>query len=213
MFNESAISTLDAINKTVIKIIFWLFVLFGIPGVIFWAVFYSDYFANLTFIIPARNWYQKTYWQIESLYVTKNNLPTPPFKPLYTFQAETDAGLNNYIFRGTYYGIDTQKGLIYLSGYNDKIYAFSYGDGYDSMNNGYLAQAQNTNPNSPTIKLSPNIQYTIGIDKNPYSPKSSFYVQWDDKRTMTQLLKDYANDPSFPLDANSTQQLILIKYN
>ena len=108
-----------------------LVIFFSILGIFFWIFFYSTYFANLSFIIPLRNWYQNTYWKTESL-VFKPVRVYPPFDPVYTISVDRSsvAGAYRYSLWGTVSSADTANKAIHILGSDGKEYIFalsSYG--------------------------------------------------------------------------------------
>ena len=124
--NGDAPATIEKIGWTFIKWIIGLVIIFSILGIFFWAFFYSVYFANLSIIIPLRNWYQDTYWKTESL-VFKPVRTYPPFEPIYTISVDKSDVPDAYTYSlwGTVSRVDTGGKTIYILGSDGNEYVFA----------------------------------------------------------------------------------------
>jgi len=93
---------------------------------LFWLLFYSAYFANLSFIIQLRNWYQNTYWKVKSLAFSPVRA-YPPFDPIYTISVDKSdvAGVYRYSLWGKVSSVDLGNKAIYILGSDGNEYAFS----------------------------------------------------------------------------------------
>lgn len=195
----------DTFQKLWWGIIKWTIGIIGtlaILGGIFRALFYSVNLANLSFIIPLRNWYQDTYWKAEWLF-SKPQRRFPPFDPVYNLY--TDGIVSNetfhYIFRGYFVKLDDLNKLIFLGDSQGKRFIF-YNDSWK--------ENANTDNDFPMFQITGNFPYgrgaqshvTIrGKDYLSNLPKNTiFEVRWTDTRSLKQIEKDYALNPDKPLN-------------
>lgn len=129
--NADTLAKIEVFGWGLIKCVIRLVTVVSILYTFFWMFFYSTYFANLSFIIPLRNWYQNTYWKTESL-VFKPFRIYPPFNPVYTISVDKSdvKGTYKYSLWGTVSSVDTNNKAIYILGSDGKEYVFalsSYG--------------------------------------------------------------------------------------
>lgn len=167
------------VEKVGLGIIKWAIittVTLGILGLIFWALFYSVYFANLPFVIPLRSWYQNTYWTAKNI-VTKPTGKYPPSSPIYPIQP-VNIGQFNYKFLGTFSKLNDTGSVVYLKGYDNNIYAFILTQSPDDIG--------------------------IVANDNPASPKNVVQILWNDPRTLQQILASYKADSQTPLNSDSS---------
>ncbi|HKC04467.1 MAG TPA: hypothetical protein VKC54_01200 [Patescibacteria group bacterium] len=176
-------------------------------ALLFWAIFYSSYFANLSFVIPLRIWYQESLWTVEKLAI-KPVRRVPPFDPIYTIGVETPEN-GNYIYAlwGTFVSADINTDIVKLKGFDGNVYTFLVGNNWKSIDNGSLSLP----PAKPFDTVVANNH--INVDTSPYTSQSIIVIRWDDKRTLYQIEKDYSADSSTPLNKNSTNLFSLSKYN
>lgn len=183
-------------------------------GFIFWAVFYWDYTANLMFVIPARNWYQSTYWQVEGLFVAKSS-SYPPFNPIYTIQSvgTLDGKSNYYIFLGNFFSIDTQSETIQLKGVDGKIYNFNA-----SSNISPLQNQTGLGFDMPMLSIDKYLTTDarasegtiIDASRIKFSDTDKIEVKWSDSRALYQIFNDYNKSKNTPLNLNLQTYFILI---
>lgn len=183
-------------NEENFKNLFWgtvkwvlvVAVTLGVLGGLFWAIFYSDYFANLPFIIATRNLYHFTNIQSE---------------------VSQWPGTFVYSFQGTFVGYDSKQDILSLKAQDGKIYNFTTGRDLvftPTSDGNYSPQ-----DNSPGIdKTSVN---NIKLDGTPTSSNSLMQITWDDTRTLSQINTDYAENSSVPLNQKSTKIFGLTKFN
>ena len=156
----------------------------------FWVLFYSDYSANLNFIIPIRNSYQNLYWQVEGKILTPKR-SSPPFNPIYTIQVVKpfQDGYYTYSLWGTISDVDLANHLFYVNGYGKNKYVF------DIKSYGYEYRT------------------SVQADKiDPFAKGGSIQASWQDKRSLMQIKKDYLKNKQLPLNQDSPTGLNFIGF-
>lgn len=161
-------------------------------GFIFWLIFYADDVANNSIIMRARSTYQEKYWDTLSIF-RKPSSDFPPFKPIYTLQAESFSKEYSYTFFGTYYGSDSD-GNIVLTGYDGRNYVFE-------MSQAYIDQGISGNPKQIITPTSDR----VSIGTGPLIKGDKITVHWGDSRTLKQIKENYAKDPLDPLNKYATE--------
>lgn len=204
--NNDAAEKVEGIIWGFIKwFVFSLFVI-SILGVFFWAIFYYDLFANLPFVILARNWYQKTYIQAQSFISPGHKLYS-----IYTIQEANppENGVNTYTFYGSFLSFDLKNDILALQGIDGKTYNFTPGGDLiiAAGKDGVIHLADNSVGNHKTKS---NI---IKSDNSIVTSQSVMQITWDDTRTIYQIDQAYAKNNTIPLNQNSTQIFSLTKFN
>jgi len=172
-----------------IKLIVVITSIITIFSFLFWIVFYSVSFANQPSIISLRSWYQYTFWSTKDIFLEKENSAIP-FEPVYTFQVQKWMDTNVYTFYGKFVSIDTLQQIIYLQGYDSKTYTFRVSNEFIKRQ-GYF--------DFVGINYAPN-QDIVNIDNLPFTENSKIKIFWDDSRTLKQIMSDYSENPSEPLN-------------
>jgi len=206
----------ERVGWGIIKWMLGIVITFSLLAFSFWLLFYSNFFANLSFIVPLRNWYQNTYWGMESHFL-KRQRDYPPFDPIYTtrvYRIEADRTFT-FVFLGKFSDIDLPKQIIHLTGYDGNIYAFDisrslYDDGKGAI---WLHVASLENPLIINEKVFPrdNIVNITGII--PFSNKTVFQVYWNDSRTLNQIQSDYVKNGSQAINTGSPKKPDFVQYN
>lgn len=153
-----------------------VYLLFGACVVfVFWIVFYSNFFANLSLIIPLRNWYQKTIWQVQSIGSSEKEI-LPPEN--INVVEKLNTGEYVYQFSGSLSSVNWEIGKISLFDKDKNIYTFS-------LNNEVLSRddAQKRN-----------------VDKSKEVASSSIVVKWKDSRSLQQILTEHGKNPQVPIN-------------
>lgn len=209
MAGDSTLEKVNKINVFIIKFILISVIFIGAITSFFWGLFYSNYFANLAFTIPLRNWYQGTYWKIEGMFLKPQRF-YPPFDPVYEFQVqEVTSDTYVYSFWGTFTKFDIEKGIIYLRDKQGRLYGFEIGQDWPLLDNGTV------NPtdfiNIPSTKKFD--QSSINVDDKAYTTSSKITILWDDKRTLIKIFDDFSKNSNIPLNQNSVKLFSLTKFN
>ena len=214
MDNQST-QWIEKIGWRIIKWTLGIVVTLGFLGGIFWAIFYWDYTANLTFIIPARIWYQNIYWQVEGRFVTKRNI-YPPYDPIYTIQSVGTLGTtsNHYIFIGNFASIDIYTETMRLKGSDGKLYNFNVSRDVSPIQN----QANQTVflPMLSIYKyLTDDARRSesgiIDAAQMKFLTTDQIEVKWADNRSLYQIFNDYRKNIDTPINLNSQTYLILLE--
>lgn len=123
--NDEGVEKTEKATRSFVVWAISIAVIFIVVGGFLWALLYSAYFANLSFIIPIRNFYQEAYWKVGGTILGKKTYP--PLDPIYTIQPQKplQAGLNTYTMIGTLSKLDSGNGLLYVKGADQHVYVFS----------------------------------------------------------------------------------------
>jgi len=96
----------------------------AVSGGVFWLLFYSTYAANAPSVIVLRNWYQRAYWEVKSLFLPKQN-EYLPFDPIYTIRTDSlSNGRYKYRFLGRPLAFDKEGKTAALRGFDGRVYNF-----------------------------------------------------------------------------------------
>lgn len=150
----------------------------AVLGAIFWLLFYAVETANLSMVIPLRNWYQDTYWKVEGVF-QRPVRRYPPFDPIYTILTQDSSNGYSYLFAGTFVKIDVPTMKVYLLGLDNREYAFTVTEKYMSTSRTLDSMLL---PRPPAFGL--------------------IEVIWNDKRTLSQVMADYRKNPDAPLNSS-----------
>lgn len=172
-----------------------------------WALLFSSYLANISFVIPLRLSFQENLWAAQKL-IIKPVRRVPPFDPIYTIQVQApENGHYVYALWGKFDSVDINTDIVKLKGFDGNTYTFVVGNNWKEIDNGSLGLP----PAKPFDTVF--INNHINVDTSPYTKDSVIVIRWDDARTLYQLEREYAADPAIPLNKNSKLEFSFSKYN
>ena len=177
---------------SLVKWVVGVVTIFAILGAFFWLFFYSVYFANLSFIIPLRYWYEDVYWKAESL-VLKPTRVYPLFDPVYTISVDKAdvAGAYTYSLWGVVSRVDAGNKTIYILGSDGREYIF--------VSNNYSFNF--TGPANKDFS-----QMGIAAFKG-----AKVLAKWQDARSLYAIKKAYDQNKTAPINQNTVGENLTFK--
>ena len=180
------------VNFGVVKLVTLIVLSVAVFITCFWLIFYSDFAANLSFIIPTRIWYQNTYWQAEGLFI-KPARTYPPFDPVYTISVDKSsvAGAYRYSLWGTVSSMDTGNKAIYILGSDGKEYVFalsSYG-----------------------LSFTGAASKDFGQEGIAAFKGAKVLASWQDTRSLAAIKKAYEQDRLAPINQGTVGENLILK--
>jgi len=181
------------VNFGVVKLITLVILIITILITFFRAIFYSDYTANLSLIIPTRIWYQNTYWQAEGLFI-KPVRTYPPFDPIYTISVDRSdvKGTYKYSLWGTVSLVDTNNKTIYVLGSDGREYVFTL--------------------NSYGFSFTGSVSKDFGQEGIAAFKGAKVLLSWQDTKSLNAIKKAYGQNRIAPINQGAIQGSLILKF-
>lgn len=186
----------------------------SIIALVFWALLYSSSLANLSFVIPIRNFYQEAYWKIGG-FVLSNQKNYPPLAPIYTIQPQKalQPGMYTYTFIGTFSKLDIKNTTIYLKSANQKTYTFNINSSLLEDDDLWLKIYKTTSVYllGSNLKFSSSRQVLVNGGVIAAQP-TTVGIRWNDTRTLVQIEKAYNENSQIPLNQEFPRDSVLAEF-
>lgn len=181
------------VNFGVVKLVTLIVLVITIFITFFWAIFYSDYAANLSFIIPTRIWYQNTYWQAEGLFM-KPVRTYPPFDPIYTISVDKSDVKDTYKYSlwGTVSQVDMGNKAIYVLGGDGREYAFAL--------------------NNYGFSFTGSVSKDFDQGGIATFEGAKVLLSWQDTKSLNAIKKAYGQNRVAPINQDAAQGSLILKF-